>query len=169
MTVERITDNNFNNSSLDSFDTKLHVIKEYRKENDKYKLLENEHVIEWSLEEKRQAAEKLKSTKYISFAALQGGEVIGFLSFEKEPVDNRLIMDLFMVDAQYRGQDVGRKLFEAAIDEASELSADEIYISANPAEDLIAFYEDMEACVTDNPIKEMSDKDPLNIQMVIKL
>lgn len=83
-----------------------------------------------------------------------------------------MIQDLIQVDTVFRGQGIGRMLWEKAVEEARLKGARELYISACPSEETIRFYRAMVAEVADAPImaiaKDESDiyNDELNREAV---
>lgn len=75
-------------------------------------------------------------------------------------------MDVIQVDRNFRGQGIGRELWNIAYQEAKFHGAKEIYISACPAEETIGFYKAMGADITDNPILSIAEEEPDDIQLV---
>ena len=63
----------------------------------------------------------------------------------------------------------GRSLFEKGIEEARKVQAKALYISACSSEETIAFYKTMGSQLTNNPIKEMVDNEPFDLQMIYLL
>ena len=55
---------------------------------------------------------------YISYLALEEGKIIGFMSLVKKLISERMILDLIQVDKNFRGQGIGRILWEKAVEEA---------------------------------------------------
>ena len=66
----------------------------------------------------------------------------------------------------YRGQGIGRKLFDIGKEETRKAGAKALYISACSSEETIAFYKAMGAELTNCPIKEIEDAEPYDLQMV---
>ena len=65
-----------------------------------------------------------------------------------------------------RGQGVGRRLFEMGKAEARKNCAEALYISACSSEETIAFYRAMGSKLASNPIKEIAEKEPFDLQMI---
>ena len=80
-----------------------------------------------------------------------------------------MIMDVIQVDRRFRGQGIGRALWDVAYKEAKFYGAEEIYISACPAEETIGFYKAMGAEITDTPILSLAEEEPDDIQLVCKV
>ena len=91
------------------------------------------------------------------------------MSLVKELISERMILDLIQVDKNFRGQGIGRILWEKAVEEARLNSAKELYISACPSEETIRFYKAMGAEVTDKPIMAIAKDEPDDLQMVCRI
>ena len=61
---------------------------------------------------------------------------------------------------------VGRQLFEVGKEEARKAGANALYISACSSEETIAFYRAMGSSLAEKPIKEISEDEPYDLQMV---
>lgn len=163
--IELLSPENFNESSLDSFDRRHNVMRVYRRIDGEYRLIDKPYTEDWDLGEKRRTAKALMSDNLITWLALDGGRVIGFIGLLKELNGGRMILDLMYVSADHRGRGIGRKLFEKGVDEAQRSGARELYISACSSEETIAFYRAMGAELTDCPIQAMADEEPCDLQM----
>ena len=163
---ELLSDKNFNGNSLDSYERKQEVKRVYRREGSEYTLVDMPYTEDWSLDKKRQIAEDIKSDEYISYIASDDGQVIGFIGLIKRLNNEYMILDLMHVSQMYRGKGIGRKLFSIAKQEAKKAGAKALYISACSSEETIAFYKAMGAELTDDPIKEIADEEPYDLQMI---
>ena len=67
------------------------------------------------------------------------GRIVGFMSLVKELISERMILDLIQVDKNFRGQGIGRILWEKAVEEVRLNGARELYVSACPSEETIDF------------------------------
>lgn len=74
-----------------------------------------------------------------------------------------------MISNSYRGNGIGRALFNFCKEEAKKAGAKALYISACSSEETIAFYRAMGAEITDCPIKELADEEPYDLQMICPL
>ena len=163
--VELLTKENFDENSLDRYTRTQAVKKVYRKNNAEYSLVDMPYVEDWSLERKRQVAKNISSDEYISYIALED-EVFGFIGLIKNLKDDYMILDMMHVSEEHRGMGLGRKLFEIGKKEAKKAGAKALYISACSSEETIAFYRAMGANITDNPIREIADDEPYDLQMI---
>jgi len=163
---ELLSDKNFNGNSLDSYERKQEVKRVYRREGSGYILVDMPYTEDWSLDKKRQVAADISSNEYISYIASDDGKVIGFIGLIKRLNNEYMILDLMHVSQMYRGTGIGRKLFSLAKQEAKKAGAKALYISACSSEETIAFYKAMGAELKDDPIKEIADEEPYDLQMI---
>ena len=166
ITFELLSEKNFNANALDRFDRKHDVKRVYRKIGGEYTLVELPYVEDWSLEEKREAAEQISGDGTVAYLALDNETVAGFVALEKQLVQDYMILEMMYVSAPYRGSGLGRKLFDLGREEAKKAGAKALYISACSSEETIAFYKAMGAELTDRPIQKMAEAEPCDLQMV---
>ena len=121
---------------------------------------------DWDMEKRRCVAKDISSNDYITYLAIDNDEVVGFIGLKKDLIEPYMILDLMQVSATYRGQGIGRKLFDVGKEEARKAGAEALYISACSSEETIAFYKAMGAKLTDCPIKEIAEDEPYDLQMV---
>ena len=164
--IELLSAENFKPYSLDNYQRKQDVKKVYRKHNGKYILVDCNYTEDWDMEKRRSVAKDISSDAYVTYLALDNDEVVGFIGLKKDTLGSYMILDQMQVSASCRGQGIGRKLFDAAKEEARKAGAEALYISACSSEDTIAFYKAMGAELTDHPIKEMAEAEPCDLQMV---
>lgn len=164
--IELLKETNFHLESLDLFDRKQSVNKVYRKIANEYVLVECKYIEDWDLNQKRFIAKRISSSEYISYIALDNDKVIGFISLLKSLNGPYMILDMLHVSSDFREQGIGKKLFEIGIEEAKKVGAKALYISACSSEETIAFYKKMGCILTNNPIKEIVEKEPFDLQMI---
>lgn len=164
--IELLSEKNFHEYSLDLYIRKQDVKRVYRKEGTEYVLVDMPFVEDWNLEKKRQVALDISSDEYISYLALDGDSVVGFVGLIKQLKNDYMVLDVMQVSAPYRGMGIGRKLFCICKEEAKKASAKALYISACSSEETIAFYKAMGSVVTNDPIHEIADDEPYDLQMV---
>ena len=169
ITIERITKDNFSESSLDGYVRTHHVTRVWRRVNGEYALAEQPYTEDWSAQRKREIARRIMGDDMAAFAAFDGGRAVGFVSLEKALVGGRMILDMMHVSAEYRGSGTGRRLFEQARAEALSAGARELYISACSSEETVAFYRAMGAYITGDPIESIARDEPFDLQMVCPL
>lgn len=165
ITIELLTEKNFTLNSLDSYDRRHDVKRVYRKKDNGYILVDLPYVEDWSLDDKRRIAADICSGEYISYLALDEGVIAGFIGLKKKLNGDYMILDMMHVGAKYRGTGIGRQLFNLGKAEALKAGAKALYISACSSEETIAFYRAMGAEITDNPIPEMAEDEPYDLQM----
>lgn len=166
MRIVKVSRDIFPEINLDDFNRQQKITRIYVKKDDIYVLEDQPGVMDWSIDKKREVAKDLTDNAYISYLALEGEKIIGFLSLVKELVSERMILDLIQIDTDFRGQGIGRMLWEKAVEEARLNGARELYISACPSEETIRFYRTMGAEVTDDPIMTIAKDEPNDLQMV---
>lgn len=169
MKIELLTAENFKQDSLDNYQRKQEVKRVYRKHNGAYRLEACVYTEDWDIEKRRSVAREISSPAYITYLALDKGEVIGFIGLKKDLVGTYMILDLMQVSAGCRGQGIGRMLFEKGKEEARRAGAEALYISACSSEETIAFYKAMGARITECPIKQLAEAEPCDLQMVCEV
>lgn len=164
--IELLSENNFNERSLDFYTRTQEVKKVWRKVGTEYALVEMPYTEDWDAAKKRQVAKDLAGDEYISYGAFDGDKVIGFIGLFKHLKDGYMILDLMQVSKEYRGKGIGRQLFECGREEAQKAGVRALYISACSSEETIAFYKAMGAVITKTPIREIAEEEPFDVQMV---
>lgn len=160
---------NFNEASMDSFDRFQTVQNTYRLENGRLILKKHPFTETWSPERKREKAAEILSGNFIPYCAFAGDTVVGEILLLPDMNEGRLIIDSFHVSREYRRHGVGRKLFEAAVDEAGSHGAKALYASCCSAEETIRFYLAMGFRPSEHPIPSFAEKEPFDIQMECSL
>lgn len=167
--ISILTESNFNRYSLDTYVRTHNVRRVYRRQGTEYVLVDLPYTEDWSPERKRMIAETISGSGYITYLALENGRVIGFVAMKKQLTDGYMILDMMHVSAGHRGNGLGRRLFDIAKAEAAKAGAKALYISACSSEETIAFYMAMGAFVTPDPIKEIADDEPFDLQMICRV
>ena len=164
--IELLSETNFCIESLDLYNRKQDVNKVYRRIDGDYKLVECKYTEDWDLNKKRSVAKQISSDEYITYIALENYKVVGFIGLLKQMKGPYMILDMMQVSSECRGQGIGRQLFEAGKDEARKNGAQALYISACSSEETIAFYRAMGSDLASNPIKEIAEEEPFDLQMI---
>ena len=167
MRFEKIRETHFIN--LDGFDRSQEVKRVYVNDSGKLLLKDQLWTMDWSLEHKREVAANLKSDDCIAYAVWENEKVIGFVSVMKALIGSRMVLDIIQVDRAFWGQGIGRQLFDLTVAEAKKAGAKELYISACCSEETVNFYKAMGAVPTDDPIPEIAEAEPYDIQMTFDL
>lgn len=168
MRIVKIDDGYHSELHLDDFNREQKFTRIYVRKGNQYVLEEQSGVMDWSIDKKREVAKDLMDdSTYISYIASEGDKIIGFVSLVRKMTDDRrMIFDVIQVDKSWRGQGIGRLLWEKAAEEARLNGAKELYISACPSEETIGFYRAMGADVTDDPIIAIAKDEPDDLQLV---
>ncbi len=164
--IELLSKANFNAESLDLYNRKQDVNKVYRRTDGEYTLVECKYTEDWDLNKKRSVAKRISSDEYITYIALENDKVIGFIGLLRQLNGPYMILDMMQVSSECRGQGVGRRLFEIGKAEARKNGAKALYISACSSEETIAFYRAMGSELASNPIKEIAEMEPFDLQMI---
>ena len=164
--IELLSETNFCLESLDSYNRKQNVNKVYRRIDGEYALVECKYTEDWDLNKKRSVAKQIGSDDYITYVALDNEKVVGFIGLLRKLNGPYMILDMMHVSSECRGQGVGRQLFEEGKAEARKAGAEALYISACSSEETIAFYRAMGSGLASNPIKEIAEEEPFDLQMI---
>ena len=121
--------------------------------------------MDWDAKRKNAVADGLCADGCIAYAAMEGERVAGFVSVLKELNGGRMILDIIQVDRAFRGHGIGRRLWETATAEARKAGAHALYLSAFCAEETIAVYRAMGAQPASDPIAEIAQAEPWDVQM----
>ena len=164
--IELLSDTNFCIESLDLYNRKQDVNKVYRRIDGDFSLIECKYTEDWDLNKKRSVAKQISSDDHITYIALENDKVVGFIGLLKKLNGPYMILDMMQVSSECRGQGIGRRLFEAGKDEARKNGAEALYISACSSEETIAFYRAMGSNLASDPIKEIAEEEPFDLQMI---
>jgi N-acetylglutamate synthase-like GNAT family acetyltransferase len=164
--IELLSETNFCIKSLDSYNRKQDVNMVYRRIDGDFTLVECKYTEDWDLNKKRSVATQISSDDYITYIASDNDKVVGFIGLLKQLNGPYMILDMMQVSSECRGQGIGRRLFEAGKNEARKNGAEALYISACSSEETIAFYKAMGSDLASEPIKEIAEKEPFDLQMI---
>ena len=148
---------------LDAFERTQKVKRVYVNDSGKLLIKDQIWTMDWSLEHKREVAANLKSDACIAYAVWENEKVIGFVSVMKALIGSRMVLDIIQVDRDFRGQGIGRELWNLAVAEAKNAGAKELYISACCSEETVNFYKAVGAVPTNDPIPEIAEAEPYDI------
>lgn len=166
---ELLTAENFQETALDDFCRTQKGQNIYQNIHGCYTLVREPFVADWGLEKKRAVARELLHPDCIAYLAAEDGRILGFIGLVKNLMGNRMILNAMQVTSEARRQGLGRKLFQLAAETARQAGAKELYLSACPAEETIAFYKAMGAELAADPIRELAEEEPFDLQMVYRL
>lgn len=113
--------------------------------------------------------------KYLKWAGEQGGllvaaydkdQVVGFTNIESRVFNDTYIhMPFIHTHADYRGQGIGETMFQFIVSEAKQFQVKKLYISTHPNIHAQRFYQKLGCKLAEVIIKELYDKEPLDIQL----
>lgn len=169
--ISGITPENFNISFLDHFDRSQSSSECWRRVGGEYVLVPETYFKEWNLEQRRSFATNIVEgiqNDCFGYAAFANGRSVGqiFLSTQKFGSRNQYIqLKMFHISAPYRGQGLGKALFERACDHARQLGAEKLYISANHTKESQAAYRKLGCTFAEEINQILADLEPQDIQM----
>ena len=172
---KRLDNNNFTGNSLDDFVRHQTVTACWRKTDNDWKLVPNVYEENWSLEQRRGIAEDVVhhiNLDQTGFGAFKGERIIGFATVSRRifGMTARYVqLVCFQISEEYRCQGIGRKLFSMACEEARQLGADKLYISAHSSKESQAAYRALGCSFTEEINEELAAAEPFDVQMEYRL
>ena len=172
---KRLDNNNFTGNSLDDFVRHQTVTACWRKTDNDWKLVPNVYEENWLLEQRRKIAEDVVhhiNLDQTGFGAFDDERIIGFATVSHRifGVAARYVqLVCFQISEEYRRQGIGRKLFSMACEEARQLGADKLYISAHSSKESQAAYRALGCSFTEEINEELAAAEPFDVQMEYRL
>ena len=171
----RLDSNNFTGNSLDGFVRHQTVTECWRKTGDGWKLVPNAYEENWSQAQCRKMAEEVANhinLDQTGFGAFDGERIIGFVT-----VSHRIFgtaaryvqLVCFQISEEYRHRGIGRKLFSLACEEARQLGANKLYISAHSSKESQAAYRALGCGFAEEINEELAAAEPFYVQMEYRL
>ena len=172
---QRLNADNFTGNSLDCFVRHQNVTECWRKIYNGWKLVPNVYEENWSQEQCRKMAEEV--VHYIKldqtgFGAFDGERIIGFVTVSHRifGVTARYVqLVCLQITEEYRRRGIGRKLFSLACDEARQLGADKLYISAHSSKESQAAYRALGCTLAEEVNEGLAAAEPFDVQMEYRL
>ena len=172
---KRLDNNNFAGNSLDDFVRHQTVTECWRKTENGWELVPNVFEENWSQEKCREIAEEVVhniNLDQTGFGAFDGERLIGFAT-----VSHRIFgvkakyvqLVCFQVSEEYRRQGIGRKLFSMVCEEARQLGADKLYISAHSSKESQAAYRALGCTPAEEVNEKLAAAEPFDVQMEYRL
>lgn len=156
---------------FDEFIRHQKVTKCWRKENQKWIIIDAPFIDDWADKEYKILVECLRNTVItggLVYAAFCEGSLKGFVSVEPALFGGEqryLDLSSIHVSEDMRGKGIGKALFLAAEEWAREHGARKLYISAHPAVESQAFYKAMGCVEAQMYNQEHVDKEPYDCQL----
>ena len=172
---KRLDNNNFTGNSLDDFVRHQTVTACWRKTDNDWKLVPNVYEENWSLEQRRGIAEDVVhhiNLDQTGFGAFEGERIIGFATVSRRifGMTARYVqLVCFQISEEYRCQGIGRKLFSMACEEARQLGADKLYISAHSSKESQAAYQALGCTPAEEVNEGLAAAEPFDVQMEYRL
>ena len=172
---QRLNADNFTAHSLDDFVRHQTVAECLRKTGNEWKLVPNVYEENWSQVQCREIAEDVVhriNLDQTGFGAFDDERIIGFAT-----VSHRIFgaaaryvqLVCFQISEKYRRQGIGRKLFSMACEEARQLGADKLYISAHSSKESQAAYRALGCTPAEEVNQELAAAEPFDVQMECRL
>ena len=168
---ERLSPENFNLESMDSFIRFEKVNQVWKMIHDKLVLADSDYIMEWDLEKRRGIARIILQgiqEDCFAYGAFCDGRVVGYIFVSKRPfgsANQYIELALFHISAPYRHMGIGKQLFKLACLEAKSIGAKKLYISAGPAAPTQTAYRKF-GCVPATEINpKCVERAPLDIQL----
>ena len=142
----KINENELNTEIFSNFNRYQQVNKCWRKRNGQWTLENIAFTEQWGKEEYEFLVECLKNTLNTGGAVIGAfieGKLAGFTSVENKFFGSKsqyIQLSSIHVSYESRGKGIGKKLFQMIAQEARDLDAKKLYISAHSSEESQAFY-----------------------------
>lgn len=104
----------------------------------------------------------------VFFGAFDDGCLIGAVVLENKFIGqsrDQLQLSLLHVSRDYRGRGLGRRLFDLAKEQARQMGARRLYISATPSEHTVNFYLRCGCTLAAIPDAELFEREPEDIHL----
>ena len=165
---------NLRADSLDGFIRHQEIRECWRCVNGEWQLLPIVFTEDWDLPRLREEAADLMRTIAAGIpviGAFDGDLFVGFAQLGEKLGSRMQYIELvgYHVSAPYRGQGIGRRLFEAACDAARSVGAEKLYISAHSSRESQAAYRAL-GCVPAVEVDAVrAEREPCDVQMEYEL
>ncbi|MBC1457438.1 GNAT family N-acetyltransferase [Listeria newyorkensis] len=161
-------------SQLKDIDRKEFVGEVYYVRNQMLQLVKEYYDIEGWLESELtiyvQRLESLFDRDGIIIGAYEEDILVGLVSLESYLIDGKTMkLDMLYVSHDYRGKGLGRRLIDIISQEATELGAKELYISATPVRNTVDFYLRLGAELANPPDIYLFELEPLDIHLILPI
>ena len=177
ITYRKLESSDFNDDLLDYYDRYQEITKMWWAEGDQKVVKEVRFVENWSKEKKQN--EVLLELKEIArdggyvYGAYDDTNLIGFAALGGDFLDEHqeyIQVIQMQVSFGYRGNGIGKRLFQSCIDQALLLGARKLYISGHPSIETQAFYTKLgcvDAVWVDSRLKALEPHD-CHLEYVLK-
>lgn len=168
--IERLTAENFRPDSLDGFIRHQEVRECWRCEAGEWRLVPVAFTEEWDAARLRGEAVELLAASDAGnavFAAFADREVVGFACLGQRLGSRSQYIELtiYQVSAPWRGQGIGRRLFDVVCMAAREQGAEKLYISAHSSKESQAAYRALGCTLAQEVDPTRAAAEPFDVQM----
>lgn len=172
---EKLNRGNFNRCSLDHFRRHQKVQECWRKVAGKWELQPISFTEEWDLERCREIAADLEQhmeKDQTAFGVFDSEDLIGFITISHNffgDMAKYAELVCFQISEPYRNMGLGRSLFYMACEEARELGAEKLYISAHSSRETQEAYRAF-GCVPAKEINlQLAEEEPYDVPLEYSL
>ena len=169
--IIKLPDLRFNEYSLDDFIRHQVVSECWRNIDGEWKLLPIAFTEDWGLEKCREEAAEIIdriNRDLIAFIAVENNKIVGYITVVTKRIGCRkqyLQLEAFEVSEPYRGRGIGKQLFTNACENAKEIGAEKLYISAHSSRESLAAYKALGCVYAQEIIQCIADKEPCDVQL----
>ena len=169
--IIKLPDPRFHVYSLDDFIRHQEVTECWRNIDGEWKLLPIAFTEDWELEKCREEAAGITdriNRDLIAFAAVENDKIAGYITVVTKRIGSRkqyLQLEAFQVSEPYRGRGIGKQLFTNACENAKEIGAEKLYISAHSSKESMAAYKALGCVHAQEIIHCIADKEPRDVQL----
>ncbi|EUJ24541.1 GNAT family acetyltransferase [Listeria grandensis FSL F6-0971] len=161
-------------SLLKEIDRKELVDEVYYIRNHELRLVKEYYDIDGWLESElalyTQRLESIFDRDGIIIGAFEKDHIVGLVSLESYLINGRTMkLDMLYVSHDYRHKGLGRRLVDIISQEANELGAKELYISATPVRNTVDFYLRLGAELANPPDIYLFELEPLDIHLILPI
>lgn len=171
ITLKELTEKDCGPALLGSFNRYQKVERCWRMVNGQWTIQNVRYTEDWDETEKLAVAAEMRDCLKNGGRAVGifcGDKTVGFASLEPAFFGSEkqyLDLALLHVSYEHRGKGYGRQLFAAICEQARQMNAKKLYISAHSAEDSMAFYQKC-GCVFAHEINaDLAEKEPFDCQL----
>ena len=171
----RLDDHNFTGRSLDFFVRHQTVTACWRKTDSDWKLVPILYEENWSLEQCREIAEKVRlhmNLDQTGFGAFDGERIVGFATVSHHifgATARYAELVYFQISEEYRRQGIGKKLFSMVCEEALRLGAEKLYISSHSSKESQAAYRALGCTPAEEINASRVAEEPFDVQLEYRL
>lgn len=171
ITYKRLDHTNFSASSLDGFVRHQQVKECWRRVEEEWKLLPVAFTEDWSQAKCREIAADIvlhMETDQTAFGAFDHGQVVGFATLSHNffgATARYLELVCFQVSEPYRGQGIGKALFQMVCQQARCLGAEKLYISGHSSKESQGAYKALGCVLAQEINEEIAGREPCDVQL----